>query len=217
MKKTFVAICTVMASMFVAPSFAQQDAAAKNLLAQVSKKYDSFSTIQSEFSLIVTKGNQTVLNDKGNFSLDKKTNRYNIKSGMQHLISDGKSVWNIMPNQKEVEVNTADNNGKSINATNLFSFYKTGYKYVQAANEKVGAAVMNVVELTPVDTKSNYFKIKLRVNQTNKMIYDATVFDKGGMRYTYVLKNQQTNKALANSLFTFNKADYKTYEIVDLR
>lgn len=54
------------------PAFAQQDAA-KKLLAEVSKKYDSYQTIQANFSFsVVQAANKGRYSDTGILYLDKK-------------------------------------------------------------------------------------------------------------------------------------------------
>jgi outer membrane lipoprotein-sorting protein len=78
------------------------------------------------------------------------------------------------------------------------------------------AASVKVVELSPLDTKTNYFKIKLRIND-NMHIQDITIFDKSNNRYIYTIQSLYVNQNLRQSNFQFNKDSYKGYEIVDLR
>lgn len=122
-----------------------------------------------------------------------------------------------MKAEKEVEISEASNSTNEINPTNIFSFYTSGFKYALAGTEKVKGMSLSVVELTPVDSKKNYSKIKLRINKVNNLIYDTTIFDKSGNRYTYTLNAQEGNKAIASNFFTFNKSNYSGFDIVDLR
>ena len=123
----------------------------------------------------------------------------------------------ILKDEKEVQIAEIEKNTDAIDPSNIFSFYKTGFKYTLVGNEKAGTTVLNVVQLTPTDTKKNYTKIKLRINKSTKLIHDATIYDKNGGQYNYTIKSQTPNKSLDNSLFTFNKNKYSGYEIVDLR
>jgi hypothetical protein len=43
------------------------------------------------------------------------------------------------------------------------------------------------------------------------------ILDKGGAQYTYTIQTLYVNHRIAPSNFTFNKSDYPSYEIVDLR
>jgi len=196
---------------------AQQEATAKKILNQVSQKYDGYKTIQAIFSFSAKQADVANYTDNGTLSLDKKGNKYLIEMKSQQLISDGQNTWTILKEEGEVQINDADNSNDNINPSNIFSFYKSGFKYVSAADEKLGQTTLNVVELSPIDTKKNYFKIKLRINKSTKQIYDATVFDKSGSRYTYTIKSLKGNVSFPAGTFTYSKSKYPGLEVVDLR
>ncbi|MCS3554745.1 MULTISPECIES: LolA family protein [Sphingobacterium] len=218
MKKTMGIMLGFITLAVATPALAQQDAAAKKILTEVSKKYDSYQTVQANFSFSAIQGsNKSAYTDAGTLYLDKKNNRYHITMNSQEMISDAKSLYTILKEEKEVQIAAIENSTDAIDPSNIFSFYKTGFKYNLVANEKSGNTLLNVVHLTPTDSKKNYSKIKLRINRATKLIYDATIYDKNGGQYSYTIKSQVPNKNLDNSLFSFNKSKYSGYEIVDLR
>lgn len=194
----------------------ENDPHAKELLDQISKKYDSYKTVIANFQFKATQADGQDYQDAGWLRMEKNTNKYRIKLQSQELISDGKSVWSILTEDKEVQVSEADNSGNAIGPNNLFTFYKTGFKYVSGSNDKLGNETLNVVELSPIDQSSNYFKIKLRINK-NRHIHDVTIFDKGGSRYVYTITSLYVNNEISSGNFVFNKANYPGFEIVDLR
>ncbi|TYP88288.1 outer membrane lipoprotein-sorting protein [Sphingobacterium allocomposti] len=197
--------------------FAQGDAAAKKLLDQVSKKYDAYTTIQSNFTFSAKQTQGDAHQEKGVLFLNKPKNQYRIQLNSQDLISDGKTLWSVLKTDKEVQIGDAESGTEtSIGPSTLFTFYKTGFKYSSKGNERVGSEILNVVELTPVDTRTNYVTIRLRINK-NMHIHDVQILDKGGAQYTYTIQTLYVNHRIAPSNFTFNKSDYPSYEIVDLR
>ncbi|WP_033564080.1 LolA family protein [Sphingobacterium sp. SYP-B4668] len=198
-------------------TLAQQEAAAKKILNQVSQKYDGYKTIQATFSFSAKQADGSSYADNGTLSLDKNGNKYLIEMRAQQLISDGKTTWTILKEEGEVQINDADNSNDNINPSNIFSFYKSGFKYVSAPDETVGQTTLSVVDLSPIDTKKNYFKIKLRINKSTKQIYDATIFDKSGSRYTYTIKSLKGNVSFPAGTFAYNKSKYPGLEVVDLR
>lgn len=194
----------------------ENDAFAKKLLDEVSQKYDGYRTIMSDFRFVATMPDGESYSDGGTLRLEKQSNKYRIKLNSQEMISDGKSSWFILPEDKEVQITEVDNNSGAIAPNNLFTFYRTGYKYISMDDERENGEVFHVIELSPLETNSNYFKIKLRINK-NKHIHDVTVFDKGGSRYTYTIRTLYVNQDIAPSFFTFQKERYTGYDIVDLR
>lgn len=194
-----------------------QNNSAKKILDEVSKKYDGYQTIQSDFTFKAAQANGENYTDKGQLFLNKPANQYKIDLPTQDLISDGKSTWSVLKEDKEVQVSEADNSGQAIGPNNIFTFYKSGYKYVSSSNDSDGAAgKLTAVDLTPEDTKSNYSKIQVRINK-NKHIHDVTIFDKSGAKYTYTINALYVNNPIAGSTFQFNKGKYPGFEVVDLR
>ncbi|WP_437921901.1 LolA family protein [Sphingobacterium sp. LRF_L2] len=215
MKATLTIVMLLLFGNF-AVSFAQTDPAAKKLLDEVSKKYDAYNTIQASFTFSAKQGETGDYADSGTIFLNKQKNQYRIILRVQELISDGKTTWSILKEDKEIQVSDAENNVETIGPNNLFTFYKKGYKYLTTEDEKVGSEMLKVVELSPIDTRTNYFKIKIRINK-NKHIHDVLIFDKSGGRYTYTIQSLYVNHKISATNFTFNKSNYPQFEIVDLR
>ncbi|MCY4778034.1 outer membrane lipoprotein carrier protein LolA [Sphingobacterium sp. UT-1RO-CII-1] len=213
-KQLFLSLLLVLSSCLF--SIAQTDTHAKNVLDKVSKKYDSYKVIQSDFTFTAKDIDSDPYTDKGILYLNKNENKYKIQLDHQEIISDGKNVWSISKETKEVQITEAENNTDAIGPTNLFTFYKKGFKYISMENETDNKEVLQVIELSPIDTKVNYFKIKLRINKNNH-IHDVTIFDKSGARYTYKINTLYVNHIIPSSYFSFQNNTYQDYEIVDLR
>lgn len=198
-------------------AFAQSDAAAQKLMQEVSKKYQAHHLVKIDFVLDVTdKQQQQTYSDKGMAILDLNGDKYKVDMAGQTLISDGKNQWSILKEEKEVQLSEVDHSAESISPANLFTFYKSGFKSALAKDEKSGSILLKVVDLSPLDSKKPYFKIRLRIDNATKEIYDAVIFDKSGSKYTYTIKKLQATNT-GNELFTYNKSQYPQYELVDLR
>lgn len=196
---------------------AQTDPAAKSVLQSVSTTYNGYKTLQADFTLAVQAQQTDSYTTSGTIYMQPATGKYRITTGSQDLISDGKTQWMVLKDEKEVQLTEVDNSSDAISPANIFSFYNKGYKYVSAPDERAGNTQLHVVELSPEDTHAPYFKIKLRISKTNNLIYDVMVFDKGGTRYSYAIKDTKANPAIAADKFTFKQSEYPGMEIVDLR
>lgn len=212
--------CSLFLSVtaFATQAYAQIDAAAKSALQKVTRTYEGYKTIRTDFTLTVQQpqqaGNYT---ESGTLSMEAASGKYRITTNSQDIISDGKTQWMVLKEEQEVQVTEASNSTETISPANIFSFYNKGYKYVSAPDERVGATQLLVVELTPEDPQNPYFKIKLRINKATNLIYEATIFDKSGVKYIYTIKNTQANPAIPADTFVVKKTDYPGMEIVDLR
>ncbi len=196
-------------------AFAQSNSA-KAILDEVSKKYDGYKTIQSNFTFSASLANGEDHSDKGQLFLNKVNKQYKITLPTQDLISDGKSIWSVLKEDKEVQVSDAENSSQSIGPSNIFTFYNSGYKFGNSSNVSSSQGNLTAIDLTPEDTKSNYSKIQVRINK-NKHIHDVTIFDKSGAKYIYTINTLYVNNPIASSTFEFNKSKYPGFELVDLR
>ncbi|MGO1243299.1 MAG: LolA family protein [Sphingobacterium sp.] len=196
--------------------FGQSDQSAKEILDRVSKKYDAYNTIQSEFNFSSTQATGDLYSDKGTLYLNKPEHQYRINLNSQDLLSDGKTTWSVLLEEKEVQVSPAEQSTTSIGPNNIFTFYKSGYNYTLGKNEKSNGKSLRVIELTPTNQQTNYTKIKLRVNENNH-IHDVLIFDKSGAQYKYSIKTLYVNNKIPSTTFSFDKSKYPSYEIVDLR
>ena len=135
----------------------------------------------------------------------------------QEIISDGKSQWTYITKDKEVELSDVDHSEDNLNPAQLFTIYEHGYKYLYTGDQKIDGKICQVVDLTPIDSKKPFFKVRLTIDKAKKQIYSALIFDKNGNRYTYTIRTFTPNPKVPETLFTFDKKDHPGVEVVDLR
>ena len=198
--------------------FAQNASTAKAILDRVSETYSSYKTIKADFSLIgENKQENSRIREKGRVYLVPGTGKYKIEMPNNALISDGKTQWSVLLDLKEVQITEVNPADKSINPSNIFSFYENGYTTKKTGETKVSGKNLHVLELSPTDKSQNISSIQLRINKADNLIYDATIADKNGNKYTYTLTNIEVNKTFSSGIFNFYKHNYPGIEVVDLR
>ncbi len=74
-----------------------------------------------------------------------------------------------------------------------------------------------MIDLSPLDTKKAFFKIRLSIDKVAKQIANVVIFDKNGNRYTYAVKTFTPNVNVPETTFAFDAKKYPDVEIVDLR
>ncbi|PWG79725.1 LolA family protein [Pararcticibacter amylolyticus] len=216
MRRIFLSALVIIFSVFA--SEAQTDAKAKAILAAVSKKYSSYSTIKTDFTYTINnpqaKINQTV---SGTLYTQPRTNKYFVSMNDQELISDGKNQWSYLKADKEVQLSAVDNSSKSLNPAKIFTIYEKGFKYLYTGDVKQGGRVYHVIDLSPTDNKQSFFKVRLNIDKLSRQITKALIFDKNGSHYTYTIKTFTPNVKVAESFFAFDPKKHPGVELVDLR
>lgn len=216
MKKIISALMVVAA--FATSTYAQTDAKAKSILADVSKKYKSYNIVKTDFTFTLENPKAKVKEtQQGTLYVKANSNKYKVAMTNQELISDGKSTWTYLKRDKEVTVNTVDNSGDAINPAKIFTVYEKGFKYIYTGEEKAGVKTYQMIDLTPVDTKKSIFKVRLSIDKTAKQIANVVLFDKNGNKYTYNVKTFTPNVNVPETTFAFDTKKYPGVEVVDLR
>jgi outer membrane lipoprotein-sorting protein len=74
-----------------------------------------------------------------------------------------------------------------------------------------------MIDLSPIDTKRSFFKIRLSIDKVAKQIANVVIFDKNGNKYTYYIKTFTPNVKVPETTFAFDAKKYPGVEVVDLR
>lgn len=216
MKKIIVVL--LVAIGFTVSLQAQTDAKAKSILTQVSKKYRAYDVVKTEFVFSVDNQQAKIKEtQQGTLYVRANANKYKVVMKDQELISDGKSQWTYLKEDREVQVTDVDNSSDAINPAKIFTLYEQGFKYLYTGESKLGGKVYQMIDLSPVDTKRSYFKIRLSIDKNAKQIARAVIFEKSGNKYTYEIKSFVPNVKIAESAFSFDAKKYPGVEVVDLR
>jgi len=209
-------------------AFAQKDAQAKTILARLSSKYRSYNAIKTDFTFVLNSPNTGAKQTQnGTLIANSKNGKFKVtlfKPGSrtaieQEIISDGKTQWTYLKDDKEVQVNNTSkaDADDELNPARLFTLYEHGYKYVYTGNQRVSGRLCQVIDLSPENTDKTFFKIRLMIDKTRNQLYSAQLFDKGGNRYTYTLNTFTPNVLAPASTFTFDAKAHPGVEVVDLR
>ena len=209
------------ALLFMAPgigAFAQSEVKAKEILAEVSKKYRAYDVIKTDFSYTLENPQAKIKETQlGTLIVKSKLNKYKIILKGQELISDGKNQWTYLKADKEVQLSEVDNSSDALNPAKLFTIYEKGFKSVYINDTKLNGKTLHNIDLTPLDGKRSFFKVRFQVDKLTKQIMNALIFDKNGNRYTYTIKTFIPNVKVPESTFTFDSKLYPGVELVDLR
>jgi len=216
MKRFMLLLVTVIG--FVPVVNAQTDAKAKTILNEVSKKYRSYNIVKADFSLLI-ESKQTNSKDtqQGTLYVKANANKYKVSMTGQEMISDGKTLWTYLKEEKEVQVTDVNTSDEALNPAKIFTIYEKGFKYLYTGDKKIGTKVYQIIDLTPTDINKSYFKIRLTIDKAAKQIASALIFEKNGNKYTYDVKSFVANAKVPESIFTFDAKKFPGVEVVDLR
>lgn len=193
------------------------DPKAKTILDQVSAKTKAYKSIEAEFGIIVeSKQEKTKDSKKGKIWI--KGNKYKADLAASNIFNDGKTQWTYMKDANEVNVTTPDpNDDSSLNPAKMFTIYEKGYKIKYIGEKFENARALYEIELYPIDLKKDFTKITLKIDKTKMQIFSMKRFGKDGTDYTIEVVKMETDKEMADAMFTFDKTKYPKVEVNDMR
>jgi len=196
---------------------AQEDKKAKGILDKLSAKTKSYATIRTEFSYALVNKDRKINNSQF-WKLLLKGDKYRLDMGDQVIISDGKTMWKILKNDKEVEISSPTAKEDALNPKNIFTMYEKGFKFKYVKEEKLGTKIVHVIDLFPIVPKEkDYNSIRLFIDKTALQVLKSEIKGKNGNVYTYDIKKFATNEAIEEAQLSFKKADFPGFEVNDLR
>jgi outer membrane lipoprotein-sorting protein len=221
-------ICSAFVTLSVVEGFAQQpkevvDAKAKGILDELAKQTKTYTTIKADFSVVTEKkesNTKTTVTDTQTGTLQLKGTKYKLEFKGQTIFCDSKTQWTYIKESNEVQINNAPDQNATDNPSpvNIFTLYEKGYKFKYEKEDVVNGAKVDVINLYPLDPdKKSFHTIQLTIDRAKKQIISAKIMNKNGTSNTITVKNFTTNTDMPDTMFTFNKADYKGVEVVDLR
>ncbi len=192
-------------------SFAQNKA--KTLLNQVSQKVKSYDNISIEFKYVLENTAERIKQEtKGDVILQGEKYKLNIL-GVTRLY-DGKKLYSISTEDEEITISSEkDSEEDAITPSKMLSFYEDGYTYAMDIEQNINGRKIQLVKLTPIDSKSEIKYILLGIDNQTKHIYNLMQIGKNGTKTTLTVNSFKTNEPLSKSLFTFDANKYKGYYI----
>lgn len=197
------------------------DPEAKKIMDIVKKKYNGYSSLEASFTL------QTKFPDQNSEPLSQEGrvaragDKYFMYLGNLEVLCNGKVIWYILKDNKEVQINDIPDQEETDNIlspSSMFNFYTTdNYVYALIASVTEGGQPIEKIEFKPLDRESDYFKLRMSLHAKTKDITRIEAFSKDGTRYDIKVNKLEPNKNYLASIFEFDKAKYPDFYVEDLR
>ncbi|MGJ5642378.1 LolA family protein [Formosa sp. S-31] len=205
-----------IALCFTVIGFSQNDAKAKSLLDQVSKKVQSYDNIALDFKYVLHNEAENI-NQETRGDVVMQGDKYVLNILGITRIFDGKTLYTINPEDEEVTISKEDpNDENSITPSKMLSFYNDGYTYAMDIEQNIKGRKIQYVKLMPIDSNSEIQHVLLGIDPQTNHIYNLIEVGKNGTKTTLTVTEFETNETLSKAMFTFDKNKYKDFYINNL-
>lgn len=180
---------------------------AKQMLDQVHAKYQNAQSYYIKFDFdFSAKGN----NQKKSGEVYSAKQKFNLNVDQINQIFDGKKLYTITKDEKEVVISNASNTEDFLTPTKILNSYKTGYHYTFDKKQSIGSDVIQWIKLTPTTQNATMKYALLGVYPKNNQIYSYQEFAKDGSKTTITVKDYLENLIIHKDYFNFDQKKYKS-------
>lgn len=195
---------------------ADSDPQATRILEDMEKRLLKKDAITVDFTIALTYPGEDPVNYSG--TVRQQFDMFFIDAGNMQVISDGKSRWVYLVEDKEVNLYDAKTAEGPRTPLEMLQIYKEGdYVYRLSETGEDDGASVQYIEFKPVDKASEFAKIRLTVQEKDQMPVRLELFEKGGARTDLRIHNIEDMTALPDAHYTFDAKDHPGVHIEDLR
>jgi outer membrane lipoprotein-sorting protein len=211
-----LSLLTVLLLSLSANGYAQ-DERAKAILDELSNKTRKLPSITSDFTFTLEDKIANVKQTQSG-SLKMQGKKYYIKLGANEIFSDGQTRWTYNSDMNEVYIDDADAGEESLNPSQIYTVWETGFKHYYEQELNQGGRTLHVIKLVPVKPdKKTYHTVKLFIDKSKMEVARIVILGKQGDNYTYEVKSFNTDKTYSPGDFVFTAAKYPGVEKIDNR
>ncbi len=151
-----------------------------------------------------------------NGAIKFKREKYRVDFSDQLLLCDGKTVWNYLKSEKEVNVSNYDaDEGFSIDR--IFRIYNEDMKARYDRTDRVLGIATEKITLFPESASTEYFRVELWLSSSDGVPVRLRVWGRNGSTVTYELSDVRLNSSVPDTEFVFNAKAFPGVEVIDLR
>lgn len=205
MKRVIALIFTVLCAMNVMAQNGNDDA--KALIGKLSEQMRSMENYEVSFTVV--SGEQKV---KGYYAVSGE--KYYISIDNAEVFCDGGARYEVNPANKEVTVDAVDTKSHNIltNPTRAFDFVDGDFNFEMVATN----ATSTTIKLTPKENDA--LGIIFVDMQREPVKPTALAYEYDGQTIKIEINSLDEMTGMVDiSMFTFDKNNYRDYEIVDFR
>tara|TARA_R110000868_G_scaffold240644_3_gene495147 strand:+ start:63 stop:740 length:678 start_codon:yes stop_codon:yes gene_type:complete len=218
MKNNFIITLSLLVAFSV--NLSAQDQKAKAILTKLSDQTKTANTISAEFTSTLENKSENI-DESRKGKILAKGESYRIYLDDMEILTDGKTVWTIIPDAEEVQINTVPEEGEMAdfsNPTKIATMWEKGFKYSYVKEEVIDGTKTHLIHLFPLKpAEKDFHTIKLYVNQASSNLQRIIIKGKTGTDVIYDITSFKLNEAIPESTFLFKNATYSSYDLIDLR
>lgn len=209
-------IFSILIALLTLPVFVQKQAQAKLVLDKTAAAFEKAGGVRADFSVQAFNKGESLGTASGTIKL--KGEKFLLKTAETVSWFDGQTQWSYLTASDEVNISTPTKEElQGINPYALLYIYKKGFGYTLGTEKNFQNKSVYEVILTATDKKQELSRIVLYVTKDTYQPVGIVVEQRDGSRSEITITGYRTGLELDDSVFVFDKKQYPSAEVIDLR
>ena len=204
-----------ISSTFLGQSLESEDLKCERILQEVSDNIQKNNASKFNFKLEIK--SEDINEIQNGYALIEKEKFY-YKTEEREVICDGINVWTYLPEDNECYIDLLEDLDNTLNPSEIFTMWKEGFKYMYVKKILVNNQTIHKIKMFPSQPdKSNFHTIIMDINESLKLISEASVKTKDGVTIKTTITELTSNPKINVKQFSWDENSHPNTDEIDNR
>tara|TARA_B110000037_G_C17062274_1_gene482357 strand:+ start:100 stop:756 length:657 start_codon:yes stop_codon:yes gene_type:complete len=210
-----IIILNVITSVYLGQSSESEELKCERILQEVSDNIQKNNASKFNFKLEIK--SEDINEIQNGYALIEKEKFY-YKTEEREVICDGINVWTYLPEDNECYIDLLEDLDNTLNPSEIFTMWKEGFKYMYVKKILVNNQTIHKIKMFPSQPdKSNFHTIIMDINESLKLISEASVKTKDGVTIETTITDFKSNPKINVKQFSWDENSHPNIDEIDNR
>lgn len=187
----------------------------ERILQEVSDNIQKNNSSKFNFKLEIK--SEDINEIQNGYALIEKEKFY-YKTEEREVICDGINVWTYLPEDNECYIDLLEDLDNTLNPSEIFTMWKEGFKYMYVKKILINNQTIHKIKMFPSQPdKSNFHTIIMDINESLKLISEASVKTKDGVTIKTTITELTSNPKINVKQFSWDENSHPNTDEIDNR
>lgn len=186
-----------------------------DILSEARRKLNTYDALLINFSFSASEALFDMDDDMDGF-MYLKGDKFYIKSGHNHFLSDGTLAWTYLESVNEVHISNLEDSETVITPNSLLENFTETFNSLWIRKESENGHGQHIIDMVYIEPLT-FQKYRIAVEESTGFLKYISAYDLQGNTYTYYITSTEINPEIPEGLFTFEPGNHPGIEVVDLR
>ena len=210
-----IIILNVIATVYLGQTSESEELKCERILQEVSDNIQKNNASKFNFKLEIK--SEDINEIQNGYALIEKEKFY-YKTEEREVICDGINVWTYLPEDNECYIDLLEDLDNTLNPSEIFTMWKEGFKYMYVKKILVNNQTIHKIKMFPSQPdKSNFHTIIMDINESLKLISEASVKTKDGVTIKTTITELTSNPEINVKQFSWDENSHPNTDEIDNR